>query len=49
MRNYSVLTSGETIQVAVSGEQLMLDIVEVTPGDAVTLYGDLDLAVGEWV
>ena len=24
-----------------------MDIVDVTPGDAVTLYGDLDLAVGE--
>lgn len=44
-RNYSVLTAGETIQVVFAGKGYYLNVVETAPGNAISLYGTLDLEV----
>jgi hypothetical protein len=48
-RNYSALSTGETLSVSVAGERFLLDVLEVKPsskeGGVVCLYGDLDLEV----
>ncbi|GBG33667.1 Ubiquitin fusion degradation protein 1-like [Hondaea fermentalgiana] len=44
-RNYSVLSTGETLVVNVAGENFKINVVETQPEPAISLYGNLDLEV----
>jgi ubiquitin fusion degradation protein 1 len=45
LRNYSALSAGERIMIDVADEKYFLDVVEVRPGRAVSIYGNVDLEV----
>lgn len=45
LRKYSALSNGERIMLDVAGERHFMDIVDVKPGKAISIYGDLDLEV----
>lgn len=44
-RNYSVLSTGQTLVVSVAGENYKINVVETQPEPAISLYGNLDLEV----
>lgn len=45
MRNYTVLSLGERLLVEVAGDKHFLDVVEVRPGTAISVLGNVDLEV----
>ncbi|CAK9008126.1 Ubiquitin fusion degradation protein 1 homolog, partial [Durusdinium trenchii] len=44
-RNYSVLSTGQTLVVNFAGDNYRIDVVETKPEGAISLYGNLDLEV----
>ena len=45
MQNYSALSVGQTIVIQYGNDKFKLDVVELKPGNAVSLYGTVDLKV----
>jgi ubiquitin fusion degradation protein 1 len=45
MQHYSALAVGQTVLIQYGNDKYMLDVVEVSPGSAISLYGTVDLKV----
>ena len=45
LRNYSALSQGERIMIDVADEKYFVDVIEVKPGKAISIYGNVDLEV----
>merc|ERR1719473_1558871 len=45
MQHYSALAVGQTVLIQYGNDKYFLDVVEVNPGPAISLYGTVDLKV----